>query len=141
MTNDATPCGVLAVYGTLRRRSSYQKLPVAAARLQFFSRGLIAGRLFWQRTYPALIQDRGIAQVELFRIADPSVLGDLDRYEGFDPKNLRASLFIRTQVLLLNPQLRAWVYFLNLQIPLGTQHRDLPQTHKGRGGLKPERIL
>ena len=124
MTNDAAPCNLLAVYGTLRRRSIFHKLPVAAARLQFFSCGLVGGRLFWQRTYPALIQDRGIAQVELFRIVDPSVLADLDRYEGFDSSNLRASLFVRTQVLLLNPQVRAWVYFLNLQIPRGTQQRE-----------------
>jgi gamma-glutamylcyclotransferase (GGCT)/AIG2-like uncharacterized protein YtfP len=115
----------LAVYGTLRRRSIFHKLPVVAARLQFFSCGLVGGRLFWQRTYPALIQDRGIAQVELFRIVDPSVLGDLDRYEGFDPSNLRASLFIRNQILLLNPRVRAWVYFLNRQIPPGTQQRDI----------------
>ena len=114
----------LAVYGTLRRRSIFPKLPTAASRLQFFSYGLIRGRLFWQRSYPALIQDRGFAQVELFRIVDPNVLGNLDRYEGFDPSNLRASLFVRTQVLLLNPQVRAWVYFLNLQIPRGIQ-RDI----------------
>ena len=125
MTNDSAPCELLAVYGTLRRRSIFHKLPVAAARLQFFSCGLIGGRLFWQRTYPALIQDRGIAQVELFRIVDPTVLNDLDRYEGFDPSNLRASLFVRNQILLLNPSVQAWVYFLNRQIPRGTQPRDI----------------
>jgi gamma-glutamylcyclotransferase (GGCT)/AIG2-like uncharacterized protein YtfP len=125
MTNDGAPCNLLAVYGTLRRRSIFPKLPVAASRLQFFGCGLIRGRLFWQRTYPALIQDRGIERVELFRIADPNVLGDLDRYEEFDSSNLRASLFVRTQVLLLNPQVRAWVYFLNLQLPRGTQQRDI----------------
>ena len=124
MTNDGAPCELLAVYGTLRRRSIFPKLPMAASRLQFFGRGLIKGRLFWQRTYPGLIQGRGIAPVELFRIVDPNVFGDLDRYEGFDPRNLPASLFIRTQVLLLNPQVRAWVYILNLQIARGTQQRD-----------------
>jgi gamma-glutamylcyclotransferase (GGCT)/AIG2-like uncharacterized protein YtfP len=124
MTTDDTPCELLAVYGTLRRRSIFPKLPVAASRLQFFSYGLIGGRLFWQRSYPALIQDRGIAHVELFRIVDPNVLGALDRYEGFDLRNLRASLFVRAQVLLLNPQVRAWTYFLNLKIPRGTQQRD-----------------
>ncbi|MBV8100574.1 MAG: gamma-glutamylcyclotransferase [Verrucomicrobia bacterium] len=137
MSNDATPCNLLAVYGTLRRRSIFHKLPVAAARLQFFSRGLIRGRLFWQRMYPGLIQDRGIALVELFRIVDPNVLGDLDRYEGFDPRNLRASLFIRAQVLLLNPQVWAWVYFLNLQIPRGTEPK-IPGTlhHKDTESAK-----
>ena len=125
MTNDGAPCELLAVYGTLRRRSIFPKLPMAASRLQFFGYGLIRGRLFWQCSYPALIQDRGFAQVELFRIVDPNVLGDLDRYEGFDSSNLRASLFVRTQVLLLNPQVRAWVYFLSVQIPRGSQQRDI----------------
>jgi gamma-glutamylcyclotransferase (GGCT)/AIG2-like uncharacterized protein YtfP len=123
MTNHATPCDLLAVYGTLRRRSIFHKLPTAAARLQCFSRGLIRGRLIWQRTYPALIQDRGTTRVELFRIANSSVLRDLDVYEGFDSGNLRASLFIRSQVLLLNPQVRAWVYFLNPQMRRGTCQR------------------
>jgi gamma-glutamylcyclotransferase (GGCT)/AIG2-like uncharacterized protein YtfP len=125
MTNDRCPCELLAAYGTLRRRSIFHKLPVAAARLRFFSCGLVGGRLFWQRTYPALVQDRGIARVELFRIVDPSVLADLDRYEGFDPSNLKASLFVRNQILLLNPPVQAWVYFLNRQIPRGTQQRDI----------------
>ena len=125
MTNDGAPCELLAVYGTLRRRSIFPKLPMAASRLQFFGYGLIRGRLFWQRTYPALIQDRGIVQVELFRIVDTSVLADLDRYEGFDPSNLRASFFVRNQILLLNPSVQAWVYFLNRQIPRGTQPRDI----------------
>ena len=132
MTNDGAPCEILAVYGTLRRRSIFHKLPVAAARLQFFGRGLVRGRLFWQRSYPALIQDRGIAQVELFRIVDPSVLQDLDRYEGFDPNNLSASLFVRNQVQLLNPPVRAWVYFLNRQIPRGSEHELAAKRHKKR---------
>jgi gamma-glutamylcyclotransferase (GGCT)/AIG2-like uncharacterized protein YtfP len=113
----------LAVYGTLRRRSIFPKLPMAASRLQFFSYGLIRGRLFWQRSYPALIQDRGFAQVELFRIVDPNVLGDLDRYEGFDSGNPQASLFIRTQILLLKPRFWVWAYFLNRNIPLGDEVR------------------
>jgi gamma-glutamylcyclotransferase (GGCT)/AIG2-like uncharacterized protein YtfP len=126
MTTDATLSVFLAVYGTLRRRSVFQKLPMAVSRLKFFGCGMIRGRLFWQRTYPALIQGHGIAQVELFRIVDPSVWRDLDSYEGFDPANLRASLFIRSQVLLLNPRLWASVYFFNWQIPRGIQYQDTP---------------
>jgi gamma-glutamylcyclotransferase (GGCT)/AIG2-like uncharacterized protein YtfP len=142
MTKNAIRCNLLAVYGTLRRRSVFHKLPMAPARLQFFTRGLIRGRLFWQRTYPALLLDRGVAQVELFRIIDPSVLGDLDRYEGYDPGNLRASLFIRNQVLLLNPRVRTWVYFLNPQIPPGTHSTEIHHKKtKKHEVLKPEGIL
>jgi len=118
MTNSPR-CEFLAVYGTLRRRSIFNRLPVAVSRLHFVGYGRIRGRLFWQRAFPALVQDRGIVEVELFQIVDPNIWGDLDLYEGFDPINLGASLFIRRQVLLLNARRRAWVYFLNQQIPLG----------------------
>jgi gamma-glutamylcyclotransferase (GGCT)/AIG2-like uncharacterized protein YtfP len=117
---DSAHGDLLAVYGTLRQRSIFQKLPVAVSRLHVVGRGLIRGRLFWQRTFPALIEDRGIARVELVRIGEPKVWPDLDSYEGFDPTNLRCSLFIRKKVLLLNPRLIAWTYFLNSGIPLGS---------------------
>lgn len=123
---------LLAVYGTLRRRSIYQKLPLVAGRLQFSGWGLIQGRLFWQRVYPALIQGHGIARVELFRIVDPNVFGDLDQYEGFEPTDPRASLFIRREVLLLNPQVWAWAYFLGPEIPRGTYHGDFDRYGAGR---------
>jgi gamma-glutamylcyclotransferase (GGCT)/AIG2-like uncharacterized protein YtfP len=114
-------CDLLAVYGTLRRRSLCHKLPRAASRLQFFCYGVIRGRVFWQRAFPAVVEDPGMAAVEIYRVVDPNVIGALDFYEGFDPENPRASLFVRRQVLLLNPRLRAWVYFLNRNIPLGRE--------------------
>lgn len=144
MTNSSR-CDFLAAYGTLRRRSLFNRLPLAASRLHFVGYGRIRGRLFWQRAFPAVVQDRGIVGVELFQIVDPSVWGDLDFYEGFDPINLGASLFIRRQVLLLNPRLWAWGYFLGSQMPRGIQQRDTenisPQRHKGREGLKPKLVL
>ena len=59
--------------------------------------------------------------VEIFRVIDPDVIRTLDFYEGFDPANPRASLFIRRQVPLVRPRLWAWVYFLNRNIPLGRE--------------------
>src|ERR1700678_2499926 len=103
MKAGSADCALLAVYGTLRRRSVFQRLPLAVSRLQFLGCGLIRGRLFWQRTYPALIQEHGIAQVELFHIVDASNWDELDLYVGFDPSNLAASLLIRRQVSSLEP--------------------------------------
>lgn len=117
--SSTAPCDLLAVYGTLRRRSIFYRLPVAVSGLQFVGFGRIRGRLFWQRTFPALIENWGVAHVELFQVIDQSVWFDLDLYEGFDSNNLRCSLFIRRQVRLLNPRLIAWAYFLNRNIPLG----------------------
>ncbi|HXM04598.1 MAG TPA: gamma-glutamylcyclotransferase family protein [Chthoniobacterales bacterium] len=124
MKAGSADCALLAVYGTLRRRSVFQRLPLAVSRLQFLGCGLIRGRLFWQRTYPALIQEHGIVQVELFQIVDANVWDKLDLYEGCDPSNLAASLFIRRQVLLWNPRVWAWAYFLNRQIPRGIRHGE-----------------
>ena len=128
-----SPRDLLAVYGTLRRRSIFQKLPVAVSRLHVVGLGLIRGRLFWQRTFPALIEDRGIAQIELVRIDDPKVWPVLDSYEGFDPTNLKCSLFIRKRVLLLNPSLIVWTYFLNQGIPRGSPLRDAISIAPGYG--------
>jgi gamma-glutamylcyclotransferase (GGCT)/AIG2-like uncharacterized protein YtfP len=119
MTNSSR-CEFLAVYGTLRRRSIFNRLPVAVSRLHFVGYGRIRGRLFWQRAFPALIQERGVARVELIQIRDPKVWPELDFYEGFDPTNLQCSLFIRKKVLLLNPRLIVWTYFLNQGIPRGS---------------------
>src|ERR1700757_4553533 len=118
--NNSSRCEFLAVYGTLRRRSIFNRLPGAVSRLHVVGCGLIRGRLLWQRTFPALIQDRGVARIELVRIRDPKVWPDLDFYEGFDPTNLQCSLFIRKKVLLLNPRLIVWTYFLNQGIPRGS---------------------
>src|SRR5690349_19335874 len=96
------PSDLLAVYGTLRRRSIFLKLPRVVSRLRFFGYGTVRGDLFWQRSYPALIQGNGVVKVELFRVIDQSVWRDLDWYEGFDPSNLRASLFTRRHVPILN---------------------------------------
>jgi hypothetical protein len=93
---------------------------VAVSRLHFVGYGRIRGRLFWQRAFPALIQERGVARVELIQIRDPKVWPELDFYEGFDPTNLQCSLFIRKKVLLLNPRLIVWTYFLNQGIPRGS---------------------
>lgn len=116
---------LLAVYGTLRRRSIFQKMPLVVARLRFVGYGQIRGQLFWQRTFPALIQGPGIVAVELFEITEAKVWCDLDSYEGFDPANSRASLFIRRRVLLSNPRLWAWAYFLNRDIPVDAHSTNL----------------
>jgi gamma-glutamylcyclotransferase (GGCT)/AIG2-like uncharacterized protein YtfP len=128
-------CDLLAVYGTLRQRSIFQKLPVAVSRLHVVGRGLIRGRLFLQGKFPGLIENRGVAHVELFQVVDQSVWFDLDLYEGFDSNNLRSSLFIRRQVRLLNPRLIAWAYFLNRNIPLGL--RIDPERRAVSRGAKP----
>ena len=121
MTERSQPSDLLAVYGTLRRRSIFRKLPRAVSRLRFSGFGLIRGLVFWQGRFPALVPAPGIAQVELFRVLDQTVWRDLDFYEGCDPADPQGSLFLRRRVLLANPREVAWAYFLNRRIPLGEE--------------------
>jgi gamma-glutamylcyclotransferase (GGCT)/AIG2-like uncharacterized protein YtfP len=102
----------LGVYGTLRRRSLFRRGPSIAAKLGFFCSGRLRGKLFCQGSYPAAIQDYGIIPVEVFRVLDPAVWDDLDRYEGCDVAHKPSSLFYRQKVRLLRPSLVVWVYFL-----------------------------
>jgi gamma-glutamylcyclotransferase (GGCT)/AIG2-like uncharacterized protein YtfP len=111
---------LLAVYGTLRRRSVFRSMPGVVPRLRFFGYGLIRGRIFWQGRFPALVDECGLTKVEVFRVVQQTVWHDLDRYEGYDPMNPLGSLFTRRQVILVNARHSAWAYFLNRNIPLGS---------------------
>ena len=102
----------LGVYGTLRRRSLFRRGASIAAKLRFFCFGHLRGKLFCQGSYPGAIEDSGIIPVEVFRVLDPAVWDDLDRYEGCDVAHEPSSLFYRQKVRLLRPSLVVWVYFL-----------------------------
>jgi gamma-glutamylcyclotransferase (GGCT)/AIG2-like uncharacterized protein YtfP len=102
----------LAVYGTLRRRSLFQRGLQVAPKLRFFCLGRLRGKLFSQKGYPAAVQGYGIIPVEIFQILDATVWNDLDRYEGCDFTQESSSLFYRKKVRLLRPSLVVWAYFL-----------------------------
>src|ERR1700739_4548036 len=102
----------LGVYGTLRRRSLFQRGPRISAKLRFFGSGQIRGKLFWQGNFPAAVPGCGIIPVEVFQILDSTVWNDLDRYEGCGSTHEPSSLFYRQKVRLLRPPLIVWIYFL-----------------------------
>jgi gamma-glutamylcyclotransferase (GGCT)/AIG2-like uncharacterized protein YtfP len=103
---------LLAVYGTLRRRSLFQRRPLVSGKLHFFCFGQLRARLFWQGGHPAAVPGPGVVPVEVFRIIDPAIWTDLDQYEGCVFGNEPASLFYRKRVRLLRPSLVVWAYFL-----------------------------
>ena len=107
---------LVAVYGTLRRRSLFQKLPQIIPELRFFGYGLIKGRIFWLGRFPGLILVNGVVQVEVYCITAASVWHELDQYEGFDPENCLSSLFLRQKVRLLHSGRLVWLYVLNHNI-------------------------
>jgi gamma-glutamylcyclotransferase (GGCT)/AIG2-like uncharacterized protein YtfP len=117
---------LLAVYGTLRRRDLWRKLPRTAPKLHFLGPGLIRGRLFWQGHFPALVRECGVTNVEVHQVIDPAVWLDLDAYEGFCPEHRSSSVFRREPARLFLSGLRVWVYTLNPAIPKGTELASRP---------------
>ena len=101
----------LVAYGTLRRRSQYRLGYSVGSRLKFYGYGLLRGLRLAQREFPAVLEQPGLVRVEIFRVLNESVLAVLDRYEGYDPKIGKNSLFVRKAVALVRPRIYAWVYF------------------------------
>jgi gamma-glutamylcyclotransferase (GGCT)/AIG2-like uncharacterized protein YtfP len=91
----------LVAYGTLRRRSQYRLGYSVNACLKFYGYGLLRG----------LLEQPGLVRVEIFRVLNESVWAILDRYEGYDPRIGKNSLFVRKAVALVRPRISAWVYF------------------------------
>jgi hypothetical protein len=108
-----------ASYGTLRRRSQWRQGYFVGTCLKFFGYGVLRGLRLGQRGYPAVLEEPGFVQVEIFRVLHDSVWPILDRYEGYVPEIGTNSLFIRKAVPLVRPQIYAWVYFLGPNIPRG----------------------
>ena len=109
----------LAVYGTLRRRNLSRRGYAVQSGLKFVCCGLLRGLWLTQCGYPAVLEQPGLVQVEIFQVLRDSVWPILDRYEGYDHQIGRNSLFIRKTVALARPRIHAWVYFLGREIPRG----------------------
>ena len=109
----------LAAYGTLRRRSQYRLGYSVGSCLKFHGYGLLRGIRLMQRDYRGVLEQPGLVQVEIFRVLDESVWAILDRYEGYDPRIGKNSLFVRKAVALVRPRVYAWVYFLGACIRHG----------------------
>jgi gamma-glutamylcyclotransferase (GGCT)/AIG2-like uncharacterized protein YtfP len=120
---------LLAVYGSLRRRSLARQGFFVLRDLRFHTHGVLRGLLFSQKGYPGVLEQPGRVPVEVYRVLSESVWETLDQYEGYRPSLGYRSLFYRKKVTLLHPEIRAFVYFLGREIPRGT---------KSPGGLSPK---
>ena len=101
----------LVAYGTLRRRTQYRLGYSVGSCLKFYGYGLLRGFRLAQRGYPAVLEQPGLVRVEIFRVLNESIWAILDRYEGYDPRIGKNSLFVRKAVALVRPRIYAWVYF------------------------------
>ncbi|HEY0791060.1 MAG TPA: gamma-glutamylcyclotransferase family protein [Chthoniobacterales bacterium] len=112
--------GLLACYGTLRRRGLFAHVGFrVAGGLRFWGYGRVRGCLHWQAFFPALVPGRGLVAVEVYRVDDKAVLNWLDRYEGFDPGNTGRSVFVRRRALLEGTSKMVWLYCLNRSVQPG----------------------
>ena len=99
----------LFAYGTLRQGVAPAEIARAVARLQRVGRGIARGRLFDLGAYPgAVFAGAGAAAEattwcseipgEIYEVPDVAIWGELDGYEGFEPSDPAASLFVRRQI-------------------------------------------
>jgi gamma-glutamylcyclotransferase (GGCT)/AIG2-like uncharacterized protein YtfP len=109
----------LFIYGTLHPDLAPPGIWSVVRTLRAVEPATVAGALFDLGAYPGLLLDDGPRTVQgtLFELPDdPSVLRQLDRYEGFDPQSPEGSLFLRVKcrvTLASGGPVDAWVYVYN----------------------------
>lgn len=107
----------LFVYGTLLK--GMNRYPVLSGS-QFLGMGFTTGHLynllFDVGDYPAIGSGNGTVHGELYDI-DGKKLKDLDRIEGYDPKDARHSLYVRKNITCISlndgSRIEATTYFYN----------------------------
>lgn len=123
--------GLLATYGTLMRAGGGLDRLGVADRVSVVGACRFEGCLYDLGRFPGAVPGTGTVRGELVRFSDVQVWTVLDRYEGYDPDNEAASLFIRRRVPLMEPaDQTAWVYWYNgdpgdaPRVPSGDWHAD-----------------
>ena len=107
-------------YGTLLPEHAPAEIAAGVAKLRPHGKGSVSGVLFDFGDYPgALLDDLSNKRIfgTVFRLPkDPTLLDELDRYEGFDPASPGASLFVRKRcrATLSNGRIvDCWIYEYN----------------------------
>jgi gamma-glutamylcyclotransferase (GGCT)/AIG2-like uncharacterized protein YtfP len=84
-------------YGTLRQGHAPVEIASSVERLSPLGRGVARGRCIDLGAYPGAIFDDTGDEIEgeVYDVPNDSIWAELDAYEGFEPENPAASLFIR----------------------------------------------
>lgn len=138
---DARKIHHMLLYGTLcAGEPAHERLGLHEA-LTFQGRRRVPGTLYDLGPYPGLVLGSGTAPAELYRIDDPAIIAHVDSYEGHDPGDPSASLFVRTVLAVPRhahsaaASLDAWVYVFNGSVagrPVIRQ-RAWPEHRRRRG--------
>lgn len=74
---------------------------------------VLSGVLFDLGEYPGLLPGDGQVVGELYELADPTLIHELDEYEGYNALMPSQSEYIRRVTRLIDPAVDAWVYYFN----------------------------
>lgn len=106
-------------YGTLSPRHAPPEIEPTVRQFRRIGKGFVHGQLFDFGDYPGAILTRNGSRItgQIFELPDdPDVLHRLDEYEGFDPSDPKASLFVRKRryvQLQDGRKIGCWVYSYN----------------------------
>jgi gamma-glutamylcyclotransferase (GGCT)/AIG2-like uncharacterized protein YtfP len=113
-------CGYVFFYGTLLPEHAPAAMRRVVARLSFCGEGSVAGVLYDLGEYPGAVLDESSDRRvygAVFRLPDDAnILGEMDRYEGYDASFPDMSLFVRRRCPVeLNDGniIECWVYEYN----------------------------
>jgi gamma-glutamylcyclotransferase (GGCT)/AIG2-like uncharacterized protein YtfP len=117
----------ICIYGTLRPAIAPPEIKAMISQWRRIGDGSIAGRIYNLGEYPgAVLDQRGSDWIagEVFELPNDGVaLALLDAYEGFDPLDLDASLFVRCKREVMvedSAKLECWVYVYNRPVSAST---------------------
>jgi gamma-glutamylcyclotransferase (GGCT)/AIG2-like uncharacterized protein YtfP len=97
-------------YGSLRPPYDTQRRIGIASMVRHLGRAEVRGTLHDLGAYPALAVGAGVVVGDLYEVVGAGLADVLDPFEGFDPANPGASLYVRERIVLAAPEGVAWVY-------------------------------
>ncbi len=113
----------LFIYGTLLPGHGPKVVADVVEKLRYVGQGAAQGRLYDLGEYPGAVLNASSRTKILGRVfelpQDKNVLKSLDAYEGFNPNNLKNSLFSREQTTITlddSRKLRCWIYVYNQDV-------------------------
>ncbi len=97
-------------YGSLRPPFDTQRRIGIASLVRHLGSARVRGTLHDLGAYPALTEGPGVVVGDLYEVADDRLADVLDPFEGLDPEDPAASLYLREELDLVTPAGTAWVY-------------------------------
>ena len=90
-------------YGLLKQGASGMPANIdLEAAGQFLGPCAFRGRMVDLGGYPGVVRSRGLCKGVVYRLDDPRLVSALDAFEDVDPRDLKASLYVRERVGILH---------------------------------------